>query len=809
MTEQNWLIRQYAGQRIHFGGKGGGNVSYVAASMLARCGAIVTDEVTADLDFLVIGSKTKGIAAVQKQAEKLNAKGAHIEIVGEDDFGRRLLPPKAEVQAIVRAGDRALFHSLSIIFRVLKPNFDLTESDFRGLDLTDWQFDHCDVSGSDFSGITVNKSTRLANQVKDARFDGARLSNASLTATGCSFRDVVFEQGAPYLQGRCDFSGARFSGQVYFGRTFGSCFAGADFSGCVLHNADFSQCDLSGAHLTGVQTTQLKLVGANLRGADFSQAGLLGADLSGANVTGAKFFGADLTGVKWEGVDKSLALGLTEQAQAGPHLDALVALVPQFRLSTSIVVDLSDYQLTMKLQENSYHWEGWRPGAHGRKDLDYYHGRAADPREAMQALGKRFPSAKPRPDSLTVETRGCPPEQLPEVKKKALLAWYEVFGVVSDGLDFDILFAGEADYRARLLQELRGRAAGIELWNARSEVELARAGSFSGVDLASQQMMGLKMTNIDLRKAHLEKAMMRNAVLVRCDLREANLRGADLTSAYVFAKFQKAHLEGARLAQTKMAECEFTGAHLSGADLKGADLTKADCSKADFSGADLRQARLGDANFRGANLSGVQLEGAYLKDLRYDEQTVFSGGFTPPLEMQWAGKGRNPYFDTSLEPAELAPLSYEEFLTRLKANTQRDAFAGASQMLKSSRYKLFCDLAEQEVTGVVRSQSDTELIYSCHLASDGSFACCSHNLKPCGGLRGKLCKHILVLLVGLTRAGQLAPERADRWMMNSRRQRPLLDKDKMSEALLRYQSAQARELDWRPTETVPEDFLAL
>jgi hypothetical protein len=95
------------------------------------------------------------------------------------------------------------------------------------------------------------------------------------------------------------------------------------------------------------------------------------------------------------------------------------------------------------------------------------------------------------------------------------------------------------------------------------------------------------------------------------------------------------------------------------------------------------------------------------------------------------------------------------------------------------------------------------------LGADGAFACCTQNLRPCGGLHGKLCKHLLVLLVGLAKAGQLDPTTAEHWAQASRKQRPVLDKDAMSETFLRYKGAEAGEIDWRPTETIPEDYYAL
>jgi hypothetical protein len=130
-------------------------------------------------------------------------------------------------------------------------------------------------------------------------------------------------------------------------------------------------------------------------------------------------------------------------------------------------------------------------------------------------------------------------------------------------------------------------------------------------------------------------------------------------------------------------------------------------------------------------------------------------------------------------------------------------------MLKADRFQLYAEVKNDTLVGVVKSQSDPDLVYSCRLGADGAFACCTQNLRPCGGLHGKLCKHLLVLLVGLAKAGQLDPATAEHWAQASRKRHPVLDKDAMSETFLRYKGAEAGEVDWRPTETIPEDYYAL
>ena len=72
-----------------------------------------------------------------------------------------------------------------------------------------------------------------------------------------------------------------------------------------------------------------------------------------------------------------------------------------------------------------------------------------------------------------------------------------------------------------------------------------------------------------------------------------------------------------------------------------------------------------------------------------------------------------------------------------------------------------------------------------------------------------MCKHLLVLIVGLAKSGELDPNQIDTWIRLSKTNKPALDKDAMSETFLRYKGAEAGEVDWRPTETIPEDYYAL
>jgi hypothetical protein len=154
-------------------------------------------------------------------------------------------------------------------------------------------------------------------------------------------------------------------------------------------------------------------------------------------------------------------------------------------------------------------------------------------------------------------------------------------------------------------------------------------------------------------------------------------------------------------------------------------------------------------------------------------------------------------------------MDFPTFMRHLESVTDPGRLANALKMLQAERFQLFSQVEAESLIGVVKSQSSASRVYSCRLASDGSFACCTQNLRHCGGLRGQICKHILVMVVGLARGGRFELTTVEGWVRASRSKRPVLDADIMSATFLRYKGAEAGEIDWRPTETIPEDYYAL
>jgi hypothetical protein len=160
-------------------------------------------------------------------------------------------------------------------------------------------------------------------------------------------------------------------------------------------------------------------------------------------------------------------------------------------------------------------------------------------------------------------------------------------------------------------------------------------------------------------------------------------------------------------------------------------------------------------------------------------------------------------------PIPTTTIDLAGFIKKLGASTDPSRMSKVTKMLRAERFQLFSSVTDDAVLGVVKSQTDADLVYACQLTKSGDFFCCTQNLNHCGGLRGALCKHLLVLAVGLTRSGQLDPSLAHAWATASRKKKPALDKDTATATFVRYKGAEAGEVDWRPTETIPEDFYAM
>jgi hypothetical protein len=154
-------------------------------------------------------------------------------------------------------------------------------------------------------------------------------------------------------------------------------------------------------------------------------------------------------------------------------------------------------------------------------------------------------------------------------------------------------------------------------------------------------------------------------------------------------------------------------------------------------------------------------------------------------------------------------LDFAGFLSQLYGRVDERKLGRALDMLRKEAFKLYARLDDNRLVGVVRSQSGHGSVYASWLTDEGRYGCSTPELDECMGLQGTICKHLLVLVCGLTRTGQLPLERALGWVGAAHGHSPREDKTLCAETFIQYKGAEAGQVDWRPTETIPEDFYAM
>jgi hypothetical protein len=295
------------------------------------------------------------------------------------------------------------------------------------------------------------------------------------------------------------------------------------------------------------------------------------------------------------------------------------------------------------------------------------------------------------------------------------------------------------------------------------------------------------------------------------DLAGADLSGCDLTGVnLVEVSTGLARFEGSTLAEAKLLGTRAEGANFDRAVLRGADLSQADFCKASFAGADLTGADLSGSSLQGADFTGAVLNDTTLDGALFDKNTKWPAGFTLSGELTWAGTGTDPRLSGRGQKAVATDV--HGLIARLNQTIDPRRMKRTLDMLKSGKNQLFAEVAADHVRGIVRSQREEDLVYSCVLTDSGAYACCTPDLSLCMGLRGEPCKHILVLVIGLVRAGLVDAGTVDGWVKVAAKQNHKWNKktrDHVSDTLLRYKGAEAGEVDWRPTETLPEDYYSL
>lgn len=413
--------------------------------------------------------------------------------------------------------------------------------------------------------------------------------------------------------------------------------------------------------------------------------------------------------------------------------------------------------------------------------------------EAMTLLVQGLPGAKLLINTVKAKCKNGS-LQGPELKKAAIAAWCEAIGVdVPTAKDLKEAKAASrsktTDKRKEVEEQLRSGKDGISKWNCQSDTD-KKALDLKKLDLSDAELMSVDFTTLELGGS--------------------NLSGANLTSAKLWGtkvkrcNFDKCTSDTGDFRHLAADESSFKNATFKNSKFQSSSLENAVLTNANFTNSAFDRANLGGVDLTVAKFVNCTFDEAY-----FDEATKFPDDFDQG-SLQWAGKGIDPRkLKTFNESHAHEELDFESFMQRMKKSIDSERMKKAVSMLKKETFELFSEVTDESVTGIVKSQRDPELFYSCRLMQDGQYSCCTQNLNVCGGLRGAICKHILVLILGLAKANELNPNKADLWAHASALHQAKLDKDIASQTFLKYKGVEAGEIDWRPTETTPEDFYAL
>ena len=149
-----------------------------------------------------------------------------------------------------------------------------------------------------------------------------------------------------------------------------------------------------------------------------------------------------------------------------------------------------------------------------------------------------------------------------------------------------------------------------------------------------------------------------------------------------------------------------------------------------------------------------------------------------------------------------------DLVVRFQALTDSGRLKRALKMLKAESFQLFLDVTDEHLVGIVRSQTGASKFYSTRVHASGEYWCCGHDLADCMGMQGRMCKHLIVLALGAVQTGEISAATVEGWLASAASRGPKKEEQAASDTILRYRSAEAGELDWRPAETTPEDFYA-
>lgn len=802
-------------------------------------GAEIHDELTADVQYVVV-VELNPTSGIEKKIAKLNDKGASIQTITAETFLVMLLPTTEQVRTLLAAGEeghRRLDAMFNVVWqfdskyrnKVTFPIYDCQGIELHGINITHAAkvLEYCSFDHANLSGVVLRRQTSTCTPAMTSTcLNGARIYGYFGRLEDCSCVGADFTSSTLYGGASgCNFTRANLESLYFDEANLLNCnfqesnlnesraekivANNLNFKGATLRNASCREASFQGADFTAADLSEADLRNVNFRkailsGANFSGANLAEADLSDAVIDGVNFTGAELAGVNWTGVDLSkvqrVSIGPPKTVTVGPKTNLLSQLAQSASL-VSFVVDIATSTGVWRIDIETAGpttVAGWCK-AHQSQSSSHKHLTNFNTLPDAFVWVASLLDGSLQPDTLQVNGSGTGVSPK-ELKTLVLDALYEVFGgEVPDAKSLDQI---KQERQIELFKLLTSRTAdAVRQWNKQIR-------GHEGLKFQSSQLEGMTLDGVhfELLKfdgSNFDRSSLKNAYFRKSTFSDGTFRSADLGKVLAAgAAFNRADLTQANLEGASFTWCNLREANLCGANLTCTNFESSSLQAANFSGA-----KIDDRSYE-AQTWTRRSDFTRFKDAQFDESTRFPDK-RYPFGLIWKGKGLDPR-ENSASPVIAGALTLEQFNNMLlQTSLEKSRINSAVTMLKKDRFQLFSERTDDDLVGIVKSQTDPDMVYSCRLTSTGEFSCCTQNLRPCGGQRGALCKHLLVLLIGLVRRDELQAQTLFNWILASQSHKPSLDKTAMSEALLRYKSAEVGEIDWRPTETIPEDYFVI
>jgi uncharacterized protein YjbI with pentapeptide repeats len=188
---------------------------------------------------------------------------------------------------------------------------DLSGADFSGMSLAKVRLSQGNLSSANFNGTVLREAILDGCNLIRASFRGADLSNTKFDGADCTGADFspLNEKSTSFTKAHCN--GAKF---------LNARLMWAEMSYVSAAEADFTRADLTGVTLDSAVVTSTSFEFAILKSASLRKSTIYECRLRHANIDGSDFFETDLGGTRFDGTKNArLAKNLDRVASRPPY----------------------------------------------------------------------------------------------------------------------------------------------------------------------------------------------------------------------------------------------------------------------------------------------------------------------------------------------------------------------------------------------------------------------------------------------------------------------------------------------------------